>query len=67
MEFIMDAQVTRDNLKSLATFILGQQKPETREKDQERFQLELNQYKKKLIRAIQCLTLAIIKVEDGEF
>ena len=69
MEFIMEGQIKRGDLKSLATFIIGDPVDAhgTRDKDQERFQNELGQYKKKMIRAIQCLTIAIIKVENGEF
>ena len=68
IEFTMEAQIKRDDLKHLATLITGSiLDVNVRDKDQERFQNELNQYKQKMIRAIQCLALAIIKVENGEF
>lgn len=69
MEFIMEAQIKRDDLKHLATIMIGDvvDLENTRDKDQERFQNELNQYKQRMIRAIQCLSLAVVKVENGEF
>jgi hypothetical protein len=64
MEFIMEAQIKRDDLRNLATIITGQS---GMEEDKVRLQEEHHQYKKRLIRGIQCLVLAIIKVENGEF
>ena len=54
MEFIMEAQIKRMNIATEP----GEYKGPA---------ISTDEYKKKLIRGIQCLTLAIIKVENGEF
>jgi hypothetical protein len=53
MEFIMEAQINRIKLRDF--------KESEQQIESEKF------YKKRLIRGIQCLVLAIIKVENGEF
>ena len=56
-EFIMEGQLNRQNLRGIHSPIM----------DKESAQKELKRYKHNLIRGIQCLALAIAKVERGEF
>ncbi len=67
IEFVMEA--TNDRLDSRNLVALIKEKPDKFNFDSEKetFELEAQAYKKKMLRAIQCLTLAIIKVENGEF
>jgi len=68
-EFILEAQEKREDLKNLATIIVSgaPSLAGTQEEDKVRFQDELRNYKHQLTRAIQCLSLAIVKVENAEF
>ena len=68
MEFIMEAQIKRDDLRNLSAIITGKipENPIQNEDNIKAAQIHRD-YQKKMIRAIQCLTLAIIKVEGGEF
>lgn len=68
MEFIMEAQIDRSNLRDLANLIVGGIPIDAAQsEDSARAAIEFKNYKQKMIRAIQCLSLAIIKVENGEF
>ena len=51
IEFIMEAQIWRGDIPI----------------EHAEGSTEVENYKQKMIRGIQCLTLAIIKVENGEF
>lgn len=59
MEFIMEAQVSKGNLSK---YVIGH----GFEEGEELYSEDITKYKQKMIRGIQCLTLAIIKVENGE-
>jgi hypothetical protein len=68
MEFIMEAQIDRSNLRDLANLIVDGIPTDTViNEDNLRAAETFKSYKQKMLRAIQCLSLAIIKVENGEF
>jgi hypothetical protein len=68
MEFIMEAQIDRGNLRDLKNLIIGGIPTDSAlNEDNARAVIEFKNYKQKMLRAIQCLSLAIIKVENGEF
>ena len=66
LEFITEAAYTRNVLFDL-TGLIALNHPETAEKDKEKFIKVQETYKEELIAAIKMLTIAILKVEDGEF